>query len=49
VYAPDAVKAALLDRLQKSKARSYDAWQEGHSPRTSAQFIPLQPIEQVLA
>jgi len=49
VYAPDAVKAGLLDRLRKSKARSYDAWQEGQAPRTSAQFIPLQPIEQVLA
>ncbi len=49
VYAPDSVKAALLDRLQKSKARSSDAWLEGRSPRTSAQFIPLQPIDQVLA
>jgi nitrite reductase (NADH) large subunit len=49
VYAPDAVKAGLLDRLRKSKARSYDAWQEGQAPRTAAQFIPLQPIEQVLA
>jgi nitrite reductase (NADH) large subunit len=49
VYAPDSVKAALLDRLQKSKARSYDAWSEGQTPKTSAQFIPLQPIEQVLA
>jgi len=49
VYAPEPVKAGLLDRLRKSKARSYDAWQEGQAPRTSAQFIPLQPIEQVLA
>jgi nitrite reductase (NADH) large subunit len=49
VYAPDSVKAGLLDRLRKSKARSYDAWLEGEAPRTSGQFIPLQPIEQVLA
>jgi nitrite reductase (NADH) large subunit len=49
VYAPDPVKAALLDRLRKSKARAYDAWSEGQAPKTSAQFIPLQPIEQVLA
>src|SRR6188474_1809721 len=49
VYAPEPVRAGLLDRLQKSKARSYDAWEEGQAPRTSAQFIPLQPIEQVLA
>ena len=49
VYAPDTVKAALLDRLQKSKARSYDAWSEGQAPKTPAQFIPLQPIDQVLA
>ncbi|HTM04051.1 MAG TPA: nitrite reductase large subunit NirB [Vicinamibacterales bacterium] len=49
VYAADPVKAGLLDRLRKSKARSYDAWSEGTTPRTSGQFIPLQPIEQVLA
>jgi nitrite reductase (NADH) large subunit len=49
VYAPDHVKAGLLDRLRKSKARSYDAWSEGQTPRTSAQFIPLRPIEQVPA
>ena len=49
VYAPDAVKAALLDRLRKSKAHAYDAWLEGQSPKTPGQFIPLQPIEQVLA
>jgi nitrite reductase (NADH) large subunit len=49
VYAPDPVKGALLDRLKKSKARSYDAWLEGQQPRTAAQFIPLRPIEEVLA
>src|SRR6185295_318266 len=49
VYAPDAVRAGLLDRLRKSKAHAYDAWLEGQAPKTPGQFIPLQPIEQVLA
>jgi nitrite reductase (NADH) large subunit len=47
IYAPDAVRQALLDRLKKSKARARDAWQEGSEPRTPTQFIPLIPIEQV--
>jgi len=38
------VRLALLDRLQKSKASSYDAWQEGRSPVNRTQFIPLIPI-----
>jgi nitrite reductase (NADH) large subunit len=45
VYAPDAVREALLDRLLKSKARSRDAWQEGIEPKTPTQFIPLIPID----
>jgi nitrite reductase (NADH) large subunit len=49
VYAPDAAKAGLLDRLRKSKARATDAWLEGQAPRTAAQFIPLRPIDEVLA
>jgi nitrite reductase (NADH) large subunit len=49
VYAPEAVRRALLDRLKKSKARARDAWQEGRSPVNPTQFIPLQPIDQVLA
>ncbi len=47
VYAPDAVRQGLLDRLQKSKARARDAWQEGQAPVHRTQFIPLQPIEQL--
>ena len=35
VYAPETVRAALLDRLQKSKARARDAWLEGQTPTTS--------------
>jgi nitrite reductase (NADH) large subunit len=47
VYAPDAVRQGLLDRLRKSKARAKDAWQEGMSPRHPTQFIPLIPIDDV--
>jgi hypothetical protein len=39
----------LLERFRKSKARAYDAWQEGRAPVNRTQFIPLQPIDQVLA
>ena len=45
VYAAEATRAALLDRLKKSKARARDAWQEGIEPKTPAQFIPLIPID----
>ena len=41
VYATDVVKAGLLDRLAKSKARARDAWQEGQSPRNPTQFAPI--------
>jgi nitrite reductase (NADH) large subunit len=47
VYAPAEVRAGLLDRLRKSKARSRDAWQEGHAPVHPSQFIPLRPLEEV--
>ena len=49
VYAPDAAKDALLERFRRSKARSYDAWQEGRAPMNRTQFIPLQPIDEVRA
>jgi nitrite reductase (NADH) large subunit len=45
VYAPEAVRHGLLDRLRKSKARARDAWQEGQTPKHPTQFIPLTPIE----
>ena len=45
VYAPDAVKQALLARLQKSKDLSYDAWLEGSQPKTANQFIQIAPME----
>jgi nitrite reductase (NADH) large subunit len=47
VYAPAEIRAALLDRLRKSKARSRDAWQEGRDPVHPSQFIPLRPLEEV--
>lgn len=48
VYAPEHVRAALLDRLSKSKALSYDAWQEGKNPKNATQFVQIQPMEQVI-
>jgi nitrite reductase (NADH) large subunit len=45
IYAPEAARQALLDRLRKSKARARDAWQEGEAPRTATQFGPLVPID----
>ena len=47
VYAPADVRAGLLDRLRKSKARARDAWQEGRDPVHPSQFIPLRPLEEV--
>ena len=49
VYAPEAVRAGLLDRLRKSKARARDPWLEGQRPVNPTQFIPLRPVEEVLA
>jgi len=47
VYAPDPVRAALRDRLSRSKSRARDAWLEGQAPKHPTQFIPLMPIESV--
>jgi nitrite reductase (NADH) large subunit len=47
VYAPEAARQGLADRLAKSKARATDAWLEGRTPKTSAQFIPLRVLETV--
>ena len=48
VYAPPDVRAALLDRLKKSKDKSYDAWMERSLPRPT-QFVEIQPMESVTA
>jgi nitrite reductase (NADH) large subunit len=47
VYAPEAAKVGLLDRLRKSKERSSDAWLERDSPRHSTQFVQIKPLEEV--
>jgi nitrite reductase (NADH) large subunit len=49
VYATEAAKQGLLDRLRKSKARAYDAWTEGQAPVNPTQFIPIQALEKVHA
>ena len=41
VYATDVVKQGLLDRLQRSKDRSSDAWLERYNPRPF-QFAPIE-------
>jgi len=47
VYAPEAVRHALLDRLTKSKSRATDAWLEGQTPKTATQFVPIRAMETV--
>lgn len=49
VYAPDAEKKKLLDRLQRSKAMAKDAWLEGQSPVNPTQFVQIQPLENTFA
>ena len=47
VYASEEHKRELLDRLQRSKALSQDAWLERDSPANATQFVQIEPIEQV--
>lgn len=47
VYAAPEARQALLDRLKKSKDRSYDAWLERRQPLPS-QFVQIEPMEAVL-
>ena len=49
IYAVEAVKEGLLDRLGKSKEHSHDAWLERDSPKNSTQFVQIAPLEEVLA
>ena len=49
IYAPDAVKEGLRDRLQKSKAHSRDAWLERVAPKTPTQFVQITALEEVMA
>jgi nitrite reductase [NAD(P)H] large subunit len=45
VYAPDADKRKLIERLQSSKAIAKDAWLEGEAPVHPTQFVQIQPME----
>ena len=45
VYAPEADKYKLLDRLARSKALAKDAWLEGEAPVSPTQFVQIQPIQ----
>jgi nitrite reductase (NADH) large subunit len=47
VYAPDAAKQGLLERLRKSKEYSSDAWLERDTPYHATQFVQIKPIEEV--
>ena len=43
VYAQSETRRHLLDRLKKSKDKSYDAWLERHNPLPT-QFVEIQPM-----
>lgn len=45
VYAQEAEKRNLLDRLARSKAMAKDAWLEGANPVNPTQFVQIQPVE----
>jgi nitrite reductase (NADH) large subunit len=45
VYAPEAVRRGLLDRLGRSKDRSHDAWLERERPVEATQFVQIEPLE----
>ncbi len=47
VYASEEEKRKLLDRLNRSKALSQDAWLERDKPATATQFIQIEPMESV--
>jgi len=44
VYATDEARAALLERLRRSKEKSYDAWLERDRPSDPTQFVQIQPM-----
>jgi nitrite reductase (NADH) large subunit len=47
VYATDAVRQGLLERLHKSKALAPDPWLERDTPRHPTQFVQIEPIERI--
>ena len=44
VYAPEAQKNALRERLQRSKVMAKDAWLERDAPVHPTQFVPIEAI-----
>ncbi len=48
VYAPEPERNELLQRLQRSKAISKDAWLERQAPVHPTQFVQIEPLESVL-
>jgi nitrite reductase (NADH) large subunit len=48
VYAPDADKHKLLDRLHRAKALARDAWLERESPVDPTQFVQIEPLSAAL-
>ena len=49
VYAPEPERRQILDRLQRSKALSKDAWLERDAPAHPTQFVQIQPLESTFA
>lgn len=47
VYAAPEVKKGLIERLRKSKEKSYDAWMERESPRPF-QFVQIEPAKEAV-
>jgi nitrite reductase (NADH) large subunit len=45
VYAPEAIRHGLLERLRRSKERSSDAWLERERPVEKTQFVQIEPLE----
>lgn len=48
VYAQNAEKQRLLDRLHRSKDLSHDAWLEGEAPVEATQFVQIEPLVQLV-
>ena len=47
MYAPEAARERLLERLRKSKALAPDPWLERNAPRNPTQFVQIEPIERI--
>lgn len=45
VYAPEPVRKALLDRLNKSRAHARDPWLERENPVHPTQFVQIETME----